>query len=118
MLDRYHQAVPDASCLMMGPGDFNREQEDGTWQTPERLLQIIATQRAVAYEYGCGFWDAMAFMGGPGTMREWATSSPRMASKDHIHLTKRGYVRLAMAVTDALMVEFDAAQPAPAPAGN
>ena len=46
-------------------------------------------------------------MGGPNTMHTWATSKPQMASRDHIHLTKRGYVRMGMALTDALMVGYD-----------
>ena len=43
----------------------------------------------------------------PASMHTWATSRPQMASKDHIHLTKRGYVRMGMVLTDALMAGFD-----------
>ena len=67
---------------------------------------------------GCGFWDALAFMGGAGSMHVWATSQPPMAKKDHIHLTRRGYVRMGMALTDALMASFENAPDAPAHAAR
>jgi lysophospholipase L1-like esterase len=107
VLTRLQTAAPQASCLLIGPGDFPREVEKDVWIPRPRLLEIVAVQREVAFEMGCGFWDGLAFMGGVNSMHVWATSRPQMASKDHIHLTKRGYVRMGMAVTDALMARFD-----------
>ena len=73
-----------------------------------RLRQIVAAQQEVAQEMGCGFWDTLAFMGGEMSMPRWVAATPRMARDDHIHLTRRGYVRMGMALADALMVDFDA----------
>jgi hypothetical protein len=109
VLTRIRAASPSASCLLLGPGDFPREIEPDVWVPRPRVSEIVAVQRDVAYEMGCGFWDALAFMGGVNSMHTWATSSPQMASRDHIHLTKRGYVRMGMAVTDAIMASFDRA---------
>ena len=50
-------------------------------------------------------------------MHTWATSKPSMAKRDHIHLTRRGYVRMGMALTDALMAGYEAAASA-APAAR
>lgn len=110
VIQRLQKAAPQASCLLVGPGDFPRELADDVWTVRPRVLEIIETQRDVAYELGCGFWDMMAFMGGSNSMHTWATSRPQMASKDHIHLTKRGYVRMGMVLTDALMAGFDRAK--------
>lgn len=107
VLTRMREAAPDASCVLVGPGDFPREVEEDVWVPRPRVLEIIAAQRDVAYEMGCGFWDTLAFMGGVNSMHEWATSQPQMASKDHIHFTKRGYVRLGMALLDAIMADYD-----------
>ena len=104
---RFRNAAPEASCLLIGPGDFPRKLDDESWVPRPRLAQIVEAQRNVAYEMGCGYWDALAFMGGTGSMHTWATSSPQMGSRDHIHLTKRGYVRMGMGVTDAMMAGFD-----------
>jgi hypothetical protein len=46
-------------------------------------------------------------MGGDLSMVQWANAVPPMAKSDHIHLTRRGYVRMGMALTDAMMLEFD-----------
>jgi lysophospholipase L1-like esterase len=107
VLTRMRDAAPDASCLLIGPGDFPREVEEDVWIPRPRVLEIIAAQRDIAYEMGCGFWDMLAFMGGVNSMHKWVTAQPQMASRDHIHFTKRGYVRLGMAITDAMMADFD-----------
>ncbi|PRP96474.1 GDSL-like Lipase/Acylhydrolase [Enhygromyxa salina] len=107
VLTRLRAAAPEASCLIIGPGDFPREIEEDVWIPRPRVAEIVEAQRDIAYEMGCGFWDTLAFMGGVNSMHEWATSRPQMASRDHIHFTKRGYVRLGMAVIDAMMADFD-----------
>ncbi|MEE9381983.1 MAG: GDSL-type esterase/lipase family protein [Nannocystaceae bacterium] len=111
VLQRFKDALPRASCLLVGPGDFPREIEDDVWVERPRMAQIVDVQREIAWEMGCGFWDTMAFMGGIGSMHVWATSRPRMASRDHIHLSRRGYVRLGMALTDAIMIDYDNPEP-------
>lgn len=108
VLERFHRAAPEASCLLMGPGDFPVKTEEGGLAPRPRLMQIVEVQRQVASEMGCGFWDALAFMGGPLSMGDWVHADPRMARDDHIHLTRRGYVRMGMALTDALMFDYDA----------
>ncbi len=107
VLDRLLRYAPRASCLVMGPGDFPRKGPDGTYTNRARVDKIIAVQRRVALERGCGFWDAKAFMGGDLSMTRWVAAEPKMARNDHIHFTKRGYVRLGMALVDAMMVDFD-----------
>ncbi|MCX4247689.1 GDSL-type esterase/lipase family protein [Paraliomyxa miuraensis] len=107
VLERIQVASPHASCLIMGPGDFPRRSEDGTWHNRPRIDDIITVQRRVASEMGCAFWDTKAFMGGELSMPLWAAAQPPMAKQDHIHFTKRGYVRIGMGVVDALMMGFD-----------
>lgn len=107
VLDRIQGAAPHASCLIMGPGDFPRRGEDGAWQNRQRIDDIIEVQRRVSAESGCAFWDTKAFMGGKGSMPLWAAAQPPMAKQDHIHFTKRGYVRIGMGLVDAMMMGFD-----------
>jgi lysophospholipase L1-like esterase len=107
VLARVRQALPEASCVLVGPGDFPKAQADG-WVTRPRLLEIIAEQRRLAPRFRCGFWDAYSFMGGAGSMAEWARSNPRLGATDHIHLTPRGYVRMGLSLGDALMRAYDA----------
>jgi lysophospholipase L1-like esterase len=107
VLARVREALPAASCVLVGPGDFPQS-EHGTWVTRPRLLEIIAAQRRLAPQFGCGFWDAYSFMGGEGAMDEWVHANPRVGAPDHIHLTPRGYVRMGMMLGDALMRAYDA----------
>lgn len=115
VIDRVKQAAPDASCLLVGPGDFPKEIEGGFMPRP-RLLEIVDVQRKLAFERGCGFWDTLEFMGGEGAMLRWSRALPPMGAQDRIHLTARGYVRWGMMLGDALMLPFDRQAPATATA--
>ncbi len=107
VLGRLRHALPTASCVLVGPGDFPKAQHNA-WVTRPRLLEIIAVQRRLAPRFGCGFWNAYEFMGGEGSMIKWVRAHPRLGSPDHIHLTVRGYVRMGMVLGDALMRAYDA----------
>lgn len=107
VLTRIRHALPEASCVLIGPGDFPKARR-GEWITRPRLLEIIATQRRLAPQFRCGFWDTYAFMGGEGSMERWVRASPRLGSPDHIHLTARGYVKMGMVLGDALLRGYDA----------
>lgn len=109
VLGRIQRSAPAASCMLVGPGDFPLRSADGTFTPRPRVALIVAAQREVAAEAGCAFWDAMQFMGGELSMVTWAAAQPAMANSDHLHLSRRGYVRMGMALTDALMFDYDAA---------
>ncbi len=104
---RYREAAGAPSCLLIGPGDFPQLLDDGTVLPRARVGEIVAAQKRVAAELGCGFWDLQAFMGGELSMSQWVRSTPPMAAPDHIHLSRRGYVRMGMALVDALMADYD-----------
>jgi hypothetical protein len=95
------RAAPEVSCVLISPFDL------GSSERP-RLLRIHAAQRRISREFGCGFWDGYAFMGGDGGMRRWIYAKPPLASTDHVHLTRRGYVFAGIALGDALMRAYDA----------
>lgn len=113
VLQRLRSAAPQASCLLMGPGDFPQAMSDGHFGPRPRLRQIVEIQADVALAAGCGFWDTLAFMGGELSMVQWVHAIPRMAKDDYIHLTRRGYVRMGMALVDAMMEGFDGVQSLP-----
>jgi lysophospholipase L1-like esterase len=116
VLARMRRAAPQASCLLVGPGDFPTKLADGMFGPRPRTVAIVQAQREVAGELGCAFWDMMQFMGGEQSMVTWAAASPAMAQSDHLHLTRRGYTRMGMALADALMFDYDAAGvPGPIP---
>lgn len=113
VLARLRRADPDTSCVLVGPGDFPVKHPDNTLAPRPRVLDIISVQRELAREAGCAFWDTLQFMGGEGSMAYWASAQPAMAMSDLLHLNRRGYTRMGMALADALMFDFDGGAPVP-----
>jgi len=107
VVSRVRETVPNASCLLIGPSDRPTRLEDGTYEDRPRTAQLIEAQHRVAVEMGCGFFDLVAFMGGPLSMVTWATTEPAYGSSDHVHFTRTGYERLGNVLLDALLEGFD-----------
>ena len=82
---RVRAALPQASILIMSPMDRGeRGGADGIVTMPT-IPRIVALDRRVAAETGCGFFDTFDAMGGEGTMARWYTQAPRLVSADLIH---------------------------------
>jgi len=93
VLGRISRALPQASCLLLGPPDRAIETKDG-WTTSPKLLEVMAVQRRVADAAGCAYYSQFDAMGGEGTIASWALEDPPRAGKDRVHLSKDGYIQL------------------------
>jgi lysophospholipase L1-like esterase len=82
---RARAALPGASVLVMSPMDRGYLAGPGEIETMATIPRIVAIQRRVASETGCGFFNTFAAMGGAGTMARWYASQPRLVSADFIH---------------------------------
>jgi len=82
---RVHAALADASILVMSPMDRGHLTGPGEIETMATIPRIVAIQRRVAQETGCGFFDTFTAMGGAGTMARWYIGQPRLVSADFIH---------------------------------
>ena len=100
---RVRETVPTSSCLLIGPSDRPVVNRDGTFTERPRTAAIIEVQRRVATDYGCGFFDMVAFGGGPLHMVQWAAIDPAWAQDDYVHYTSRAYQRLGAVVSTALL---------------
>src|SRR5690606_19739048 len=85
---RARETAPRASCLLIGPSDWP-EGHAGALRPRARTEQVIAVQRAAAARHGCGFFDLMAWMGGPMSMPAWVGAG--LALGDHVHFTDEGH---------------------------
>lgn len=103
VVERMRDAVPEASCLLIGPSDRPLEVEERVFEDRARTARVIEVQHRVALEHGCGFFDLVAFQGGALSMVQWAASEPAYASQDHIHYTRLGYRRLGEVLLSALL---------------
>jgi hypothetical protein len=63
------------------------------------IPRIVALQRRVARETGCGFFDTFQAMGGEGTMARWYAAQPRLVSADFMHPYPAGGKMIAIAFT-------------------
>ncbi|KIG12805.1 hypothetical protein DB30_01013 [Enhygromyxa salina] len=103
-LERFRRALPEASCLMVGPGDYPHKVE-GELRPRARLGKIREVQLRLAPEYGCAFLDTLAVFGGKNSKLAWVAAG--LGKDDYLHLTRLGYLRFGMAVGDALMQRHD-----------
>ena len=107
VIRRVQEVAPEASCLLVGPTDRPIDQGRGRRRGPyvdrPRTARVNETQRQVSQELGCGYFDLIAFMGGPMSMVDWVAANPPHGARDHIHLTRHGYQRLAEEFLAALL---------------
>lgn len=115
VVQRIREVAPQASCLLVGPSDRPIENPDGTFVDRPRTTQIVEVQRKLAAEFGCGFFDLVAFMGGRLAMLRWVNSLPPLGTPDYVHFTRVGYEALGSALHAALMAGFTGAPPGAAP---
>jgi lysophospholipase L1-like esterase len=121
---RIRAAAPTASILILGPPDtavreggkacdrMTSKPDAGViaeceWRTPGVLGEIIAVEHAAAVRNHVAFFDTFAAMGGADQMHAWVIGEPRVAYKDHVHLTDVGYQRWADMLTGALLEGYD-----------
>jgi lysophospholipase L1-like esterase len=86
--------APGASCLLIGPQDGPRPS----------FLFVIDTQRALAHEFGCAFWDTRGYMGGKESLKLWQQRG-HIAS-DGIHPTPKGADLIGDGAGTALLQGF------------
>lgn len=103
---RIKTAAPNASCVLIGPTDRPLRAPHNTWVDRPRTAEINAVQRRVSSELGCGFFDTIAFQGGPLSTAGWAAMEQPYAWRDRVHLTRLGYVRWAEVLTNALLERY------------
>ncbi len=105
--------APEASVLVTGPTDRgSRKRRVRNLLRPNEVLVVEALRRA-ASKTGCAFWDTRAAMGGEGSIPRWAAAG--LAQRDLVHLTARGYERLAGLLFERILSAYgrvrDARQP-------
>jgi lysophospholipase L1-like esterase len=121
---RLRSTVPNAACMLIGPSDRPMRDEEQELVDRPRTAQIVDVQRRVSRDFGCAFFDLVAFGGGPLSMVRWAETDPTYAQPDLVHFTGRGYLRLGEVLHERLVEGYDPApqfepalQPAVEPAG-
>ncbi len=118
---RIRAAAPTAAILILGPPDMATREAgkqcdklksdapmipECEWRTPHVLAEIIAVEHAAAARNRVAFFDTFAAMGGADHMHQWFLAEPKVAYKDHVHLTDIGYQWWADALSGAVLAEY------------
>lgn len=100
---RIRNALPNASILLLGPMDRGKRGPGGSVITRPMIPRLVATQRRIAAETGCAFFDTYSAMGGEGTVSRWLETRPRLMGGDLTHPTVQGSERVGDLIYEALL---------------
>jgi lysophospholipase L1-like esterase len=104
---RVRAALPETSILVMSPMDRGTNVDGGGIVTMPAIPRIVAIQKRVAAELGCGFFDTYDAMGGNGTMAKWYEGQPRLVAADLIHPSPQGARIVAKSLTGQLFIGYE-----------
>jgi lysophospholipase L1-like esterase len=95
---------PEIAILMTTPGDSFRRGRKGRVKNPDVKL---ARETMIRYctEHNVAYWDLYEIMGGYGSMAKWYLA--KIAQKDRVHFTGRGYQIQGDLLYTALMQGFE-----------
>ncbi len=110
VLEKLKAAAPNASILVASPLDRAEKPEGGTYRTRKIIPKIVASQKKVALEVGCAFWNTFEAMGGEGAIGKWVKANPQLASWDLTHPTPAGAEVIGEMLYNALNTGFEASQ--------
>lgn len=103
-IERARAGKPDASCLIIGSSDRGKSL---TYTIDKTVMQTLSdAQKAAADEAGCAFFDTLAAMGGPGSIRTWRRKKPPLAAPDQKHLNHAGREVLGGWIYDAIVAGY------------
>lgn len=110
-LDRLKAKRPEQPCLVVGVIDHGKS---GTYTVAPAVVDTMtATQRKVALDHGCAFFDTVAAMGGAGSLRKWRERSPALAEPDLKHLNHRGRDVMGKLMYQALTAGYESFRRSP-----
>jgi lysophospholipase L1-like esterase len=107
VIAKFKAGRPEASCLVMSLIDHGTRVDDSV-RTRGIVPRLVSSQRKVALEQGCGFFDTFRAMGGINSIARWYRARPQLAAPDFSHPTAAGQSVIATLFYRALMQEYAA----------
>ncbi len=104
VLTQVRTALPNGSCLLVGPMD-RADKKSGGYKSRPVVPKLAAIQRRVAAEVGCAYWDTFGAMGGLGSMGIWVQRG--LGGADLAHPTGDGAEVLGRWIFQALMDGYE-----------
>jgi lysophospholipase L1-like esterase len=107
VIRKFKSGRPEASCMIMSLIDHGVRAEGGI-RTRPIVPRLVNSQRKVALEQGCAFFDTFTAMGGMNSIARWLKARPQLGAPDFSHPTLAGQGVIATLVYRALMHEYAA----------
>jgi lysophospholipase L1-like esterase len=105
VIRKFKSGRPEASCMIMSLIDHGVRAEGGI-RTRAIVPRLVNSQRKVALEQGCAFFDTFTAMGGMNSIARWLKARPQLGAPDFSHPTLAGQGVIATLVYRALMHEY------------
>lgn len=102
-IDHLKEAFPQAGILIVGVGDRDYKDENGTLHTMPGIKSLLRYQQNMAVENSVAFWNMFEAMGGDNSMERLVTSKPPLANYDYTHINFRGGKYLSNLLYEALI---------------
>ena len=110
VLKRFKAEFPNASILIVGSTDKSYKNPKGKMVTNPGVPFLVETQRKLAAEFGCAFWNLYQDMGGYNSMVGWVDGNAVLANKDYTHLNGAGAKRIAQMLYNRIINSYENAQ--------
>jgi lysophospholipase L1-like esterase len=107
LVDEVRDLAPGASLLLVAPLDRAELRSSGQMATKRVILDLVATQRRVAFAHGAAFWNTFEAMGGEGSMTRWWKTRPQLGGEDLTHPTPLGAEVIGDMWSDAVVSAFE-----------
>lgn len=105
VIRKFKAGRPAASCMIMSLID-HATRVDGVVRTRGIVPRLVASQRKVALQEGCAFFDTFTAMGGENAFARWLRARPQLGAPDLNHPTYAGQGVIATLVYRALMQRY------------
>jgi lysophospholipase L1-like esterase len=107
VIRKFKVGRPHASCMVMTLIDHGRRVGKQI-ETRSIVPRLVQSQRKVALEEGCAFFNTYRAMGGRNSIARWYNARPQLAAPDFSHPTPAGQGVIATLVYRAMMKEYAA----------
>ena len=107
IISRIRRAAPSALIVILTPPDRGDSRPEEAQHIQRMLHQVIAAQRAAAWNADAVLLDLNTAMGGPGSVEHWAAANPPLARSDLTHFTNEGYNLLGRYIAGGIMKLYD-----------
>jgi hypothetical protein len=103
-ISNIRSVAPNASILLTTPGDSFKRSRKGRIKNPDVK---VARETIIKYalDHNLAYWDLYEIMGGYGSMAKWYAM--KIAQRDRVHFTGRGYQIQGDLLYNAFMKSFE-----------